>query len=347
LLAKYTFVAILGSLFIAALLVSEYRKALFRPVSLITLLVMLLVAAPHAVYQLLSIGGLHGLPVITQEVVNEETPFVLRGLTGTAGLLGQYALQSLLFVAIIAVLWGPAVSRANLRGALSNPDFRFFAIQSVAGIAVTLIAILGLGISGISAHHPSPLLLSLPIVAILAADSSALLDGDSKWREKLFIGGATVAVIAIFGALCWSLINVFPRYFPGYEAVARTIRDQAGPRAVVVAERFRISGPLRVQAPGFETYALDMATRVQLPSPAKRSGGCAAVWWDRGDSVPPEALVRYAEQITRQVWPTPGKNSIVVANSTDARVEPARSRIELLPAGGICDTTSDQAADQN
>lgn len=345
LLAKYTFVAILGSLFVAALLVKEYRTALFRPVALIAPCIMLLVAAPHAIDLLLNIGGVSHLPTITQELVDEETPFALRGLLGAVGLVQQYVLQSLVFVLVIAALWGVALPRAHLRAALSNADFRFFAIQAAAGFTLTLAAIVGLGLSGISAHHPAPLLLSLPIVVVLAADSSTLLAGNWKWREYAFVGGAVVGVVAIWAILFWSLLSVFPKFFPSYEAVAHAIRAYAGPEAVVIAERYRISGPLRVHEPDFETHALDMAGRVQLPPDSKRPGGCVAVWW--GEGAPPSDLVSYAEQITRQKWPEPGTNAIVVANSNDGRAEPAASRIEPLPGGGICATATEVPKGQN
>jgi 4-amino-4-deoxy-L-arabinose transferase-like glycosyltransferase len=336
-LSKYTFVAILGSLFVAGLAAKEYRVALFRPAAFVAAGVMFLVAAPPVIDVFLRLDGIANLPAITQEVRGQDAPLVGRSLVGAARLFEQYALQSLLFVAMVATVWGTALPRADLRRAFSNPDFRFFAIQAAASLGITLAVVLAFGLDGISAHHPVPLLLSLPIVVVLAADSSGVLEGASKWRARFFVGGAVLAVAAIWAILLWSLLSVFPRYFPSYEPVAAASRASGGPHAVIIAERYRIGGPLRVHEPAFEVYAADLANRLPAPSDEPRAGGCVAVWWERGEASPPPGdLVAYVERIIGRRWPNPGTNSAVVANSTDGRADPAVSRLEPLPAGGIC-----------
>lgn len=336
LLSKYTFVAILGSLFVAALTVKEYRAVLFRPAALVAFVVMLLIAVPPLMAVMLRLGEISSLPTITQEVTSQVIPFAERAWLGALGLFQQYTLQALLLVVMAGVAWAPAFFPAPLRRAAANPDFRFFAVQAAASFLITLAVVVGLGIDGISAHHPASLILTLPILTVLAVEAAGLLDGGRMWRARLYVGGAAVAVVVIWVALAWSLLAVFPKYFPSYEPLARAVRAAGGPEAVVIANRYRMAGPLRLHAPGFEVYGADLADRLPSPSTTPRSGGCVAVWWAKNGEAPPGGLVRYVERITGRAWANPGGNAVLAQNSTDGRAEPAASWFEALPAGGIC-----------
>ncbi|MGH6923978.1 MAG: glycosyltransferase family 39 protein, partial [Propylenella sp.] len=136
LLSKYTFVAILGSVFVATLSVREYRAALLRPAAALSFLVMLMIAVPPTLATVWGLGEVSDFPNVTQEVTNPNVDFASRSLTGAVKLAEQYATQSLLFVAMVALVWGSAARRIDFRKAGRNPDFRFFAVQAVTAFLI-------------------------------------------------------------------------------------------------------------------------------------------------------------------------------------------------------------------
>ncbi|MGH6925359.1 MAG: hypothetical protein ACRED5_16650, partial [Propylenella sp.] len=255
----------------------------------------------------------------------------------------QYGQQSLLFVAVVALVWGSAGRRIDFRTAGRNADFRFFAVQAVTAFLIVLAVVVAFGIDGISSHHPASLLLSLPIVAVLALDASSLLaGGESLWRKRLFVGAAAACVIAIWAILALSLVYVFPGRFPSYAPLARAIEGAAGAEAAVIAESYSIGGPLRARQSRFTVNAANLATRVPVQNPP-RPVPCVAVWWEQGDGAPPASLVGYVEHLTGNAWRNPGIDSTLVRGAGESRPERADLRFEILPASAACAAPSGSA----
>ena len=336
LLSKYTFVAIVGSVLIAAVSVREYRQALLHPRIAVAALVALAIAAPPMLGFWTLVG--EDLPRVVQEISHEHLSYSMRSAIGAWRLVAQYVAQALVFLIAAAVIWGLAVWRTDLRKAASDPELRFFAIQALAVFGIALLAVVALGIDGVTNHHPIPLLLSLPIVAVLAADRSLLLDlPGSSLREWTYIGVAALAVPVVWLALWWTLASVFPNNFQRYAPLAQQIRSSAGsPDATVIVEDFWTAGQLRIHEPGWAVYAADLAGRVALPPRTPRRGGCVVVWRASTGSVPPASFVQYVDQIRGESWPRAGENSTLVASA--AADQPHVWRIEPLSPGGRCGT---------
>jgi hypothetical protein len=338
LLSKFSFVAILGSVFLAALLVKEYRTALFRPAAAATVAGMLLVAAPSYIALAGMLGGSVYLPRIVQEVFDPGMPFAQRSAVGAWKLFKEYILQGLPLLAAVTAIWGTAIPGADLRLARSNADFRFFAVQAAAALGLTMLAVVAMGIDGVTHHHPVPLLLALPIAAVLAADSSGIFDQPKAWlREWFFVGLAALAVPVIWLALLWSLLNVFPDEHLRYAPLAREIRATGGEDATVIVTSSFAAGQLRIQEPGFTIFVSDLANRVSgLPRTPGR-GGCVAVWPAGASSTPPHPFVSYVESVTGIAWSDPGGASQMVESTGAPTVA---WRVESLPPSGHCGSGS-------
>ncbi len=336
LMSKYTFVAILGSLFVAALMVREYRAALFRPATIAAIAAMLVVAAPPIIGVMLHLGEVSSVPTITQEVVDEAVPFVQRSWTGALRFVGEYALQSLLLAVMAVAAWWRTLRRAKPWPGLASADLRFFAVQATAGFAIMLGVIVVLGLDRVSAHHPAALLLSLPIVFVLMANAAIGPRMEVRWPVRLFVGGAGVAIITIGVALLLSLLYVFPIRFPSYEPLARAISASAGAQALVITSHYRMGGPLLIHEPGFTVFAADLGNRVAPPSRTAPSRVCVAAWRTTSGNPPPQEFVRSVEGLTGTSWTEPGSRALIADNATDGRAKWPQSWLEVLPAGGIC-----------
>ncbi len=336
LISKYTFVAILGSLFVAALLVREYRAALFRPATVAAIAAMLVVAAPPIVGVMLQLGELSSVPTIAQEVVDEAVPLAQRSLTGAMRFVGEYALQSLLFAVMAAMAWWRAIRRAKPWTGQWSADLRFFATQAAAGVAIMLGVIVVLGLDRVSAHHPAALLLSLPVVLLLTANAAIGPNVEVRWATRVYVGGAGIAIVAIWIALLLSLIHVFPVRFPSYAPLARAISANAGQEALVITSRYRTGGPLLIHQPGFAVYAADLGNRVAPPPRGAPLRVCVAVWRATNGNPPPQGFVRSVEGLTGASWTEPGSRAMIADNSADGRAKWPQSWLEVLPAGGVC-----------
>jgi hypothetical protein len=190
-----------------------------------------------------------------------------------------------------------------------------------------------------------PLLLAVPVAAIIAADSSSVLgSGAARSRPPLFLGFAALIVPAIWVLLFWTLVSVFPNEFRRVEPLADAIRAAGGAQASVIVDRTWTAGQLRIHEPAWVLYAAELGDDVALPPASARPGPCVIVWRSKADAAPPAAFVKYVQRIRNAEWAIPGAGSVLVESAPDGNAGTETWRVESLPAAGLCGLEGTQLA---
>ncbi|MFB2553315.1 glycosyltransferase family 39 protein [Ensifer soli] len=290
LLSKYNFALLPLAAGLALLPDAAFRRRLFDPRFLLTVVVALLIVAPHALWfsDHVDIATGRTIGKMTRNAVDDPVRRALGGLLSLAMAVVAFSVPT------IAAFW-IGFGRSFLRSLrLSDPWTRMIGRMFLVILAAIAMMVLFGGVSNIKDRWLVPYLFLLPLYFSLKL---ALLADPVEGGSRRFARLVAVVMVGVPLALALrppvqGLLGTYGKMNVAYgPAIAAILSTEPRRPSLIVTDDQQMAGNLRLQAPdvpvvipGYEHFLADEA-----PDPARP---VLIVWRQRGNPAPPfpEAL---------------------------------------------------------
>jgi lipopolysaccharide core galacturonosyltransferase RgtB len=289
-LTKYGFAIFAGTLFAAALIDPGLRRALFNWRIVFSILLALLLVAPHVLWLKFGPHQLRGAFTGALQVGWKDGYWAGVG----AGLVSMLR-SSFDFLAPGIVIWAVLFWRAVLPGTAASgaPMRRLFGAWLLLSYAVLTAGVLFAGATAIKYHYMVAVLLPAPIWLMLRVRDRGLESVDRPgWRGQALAAACALCVLAVLTGVAWRGFGA-PDHCGrcylhwDYAAVAQKLRADGFARGTILADDHHVGGNLRTYFPDAPMYSLKFPDFVP-PRRTPGNGQCVALWdaAAEGDELP-------------------------------------------------------------
>lgn len=247
LISKYNFALLVGTAGLAALADAQTRRRVFDWRILISAAVALVILLPHGLWLLdnLTLGSERSLDKLREggemSVVGQVAAGLLSILEGFAG---YAALATIIFVA----LYG---KRIWARAPEQTMEARLIERMLVIFVALLIVMVLVLGATAFKERWLSPVLISLPLYAVLRLQAWGT---SSRLVLSRFLPVALIIMLVVPSALALRVVasgwtGNYQKINVPYSALADSLRAQHGAPAAIIAQDPHLAGNLRLHLP--------------------------------------------------------------------------------------------------